>query len=126
MTVSSSSNVFKDGSDLVSLSRVASVLNEFFQLDTTVQYDTPFVWWDRSKSNHGISLPMPEPMAYVGGSANDPARARGPLWRQDQILHWYGEWQGLDVPEGRSAGDRIDSRGRFTPSTYRKVVADVD
>ncbi len=114
--MTTTTHVNTDAATLVSLSRLADVLNEFFNLDVDdlIQYDTPFVWWDRSKRNHGISLPMPEPVTYAS------AAQRSPLWHQDQILHWYGSWREVEVPESREAGDRTDSRGRFRPSAYRQ------
>ncbi len=114
--MTTTTHVNTDAATLVSLSRLADVLNEFFDLDVDdeVQYDTPFVWWDRSKRNHGISLPMPEPMTYAA------AAQRSPLWPQDQILHWYGDWRNVDVPECVEAGDKTDKTGRFRPSAYRQ------
>ncbi len=108
-------HVSKDPKALVSLSRLSAVLDEFFNLDDLILPDTPFVWWNRSKGNYGISLPMPEPVAFSG------ANRRGPLWPQDQILHWYAEWQELSVPECREAGDRAASGGRYALSEYRST-----
>jgi len=110
-TISDNPHVF------VSLSRVSSVVNEFFHLDVDdqVKYDTPFVWWDRSKRNIDIANPMPVPVAFT--SAND----RGPLWHQDQIVHWFGQWRRLPVPECSQAGDKVSRRGHFVPSPHREV-----
>ncbi len=108
--------VSKDPKALVSLSRLSDVLDEFFDLDDSpISRDTPFVWWNRSKGNYGISLPMPEPAAFSG------ADRRGPLWPQDQILHWYGQWQEVTVPKCPEAGDRASSGGRYTLSEYRST-----
>ena len=103
---------------IISLSRVALIVNEFFNLDTDdeVKYDTPFVWWNRSKHNFGISLPMPKPISFVGVGVN------GPLWHQEQIIHWFAQWRDLEVPECRQAGDSISSRGHFVPSTHRNEM----
>lgn len=108
---------------IISLSRVALVVNEFFHLDADdeVKYDTPFVWWNRSKHNFGISLPMPKPIAFVGVDAVGVG-ATGPLWYQEQIVHWFGQWRDLEVPECRQAGDSISSRGHFVASTCRVVA----
>jgi len=112
--------IFDDPRTLVSLSRVAALVSEFFDLDDPVEYDTPFVWWDRSKKNFGIALPMPEPIAFVGASAKGEASwSRGPLWHQEQIVHWYAEWRDLEVPFCREAGDRVTNRGATVPSSYR-------
>ena len=107
--------VQQDPRVLVSLSRVSEVVNEFFDLhdDDVIAYDTPFVWWDRSKRNIGIELPMPEPMSYVGNNK------RGPLWYQEQIIQWFGAWRELEVVECVEAGDRISSRGHRIYSEYR-------
>ena len=102
-----------DTSDtLVTLAQISPLLNEFFDLsdDTTIKYSTPYVWWDRSKRNDDIALPMPKPVMQVG---------RSNAWRQDQILHWYGEWMDLDVPFCRAAGDKVNSRGHELKSQYR-------
>jgi len=104
--------VSADPRTILGLSRVAAVVSEFFDLDPVVNYDTPFVWWDRSKRNYGISLPMPEPIRYGGDG-------RSPLFYQEQIIHWYGQWRGLAVPECHEAGDVVRSRG-LIPSDYRK------
>ena len=102
---------------LVSLARVAIVVNEFFHLtEDAVSYDTPFVWWDRSKRNEGIALPMPEPVGYAGRAT--PIRA--PLWYQQQIVQWFGQWRDLEVPECSQAGDRLSNRGHVIPSPYRE------
>jgi len=106
-------HVSDDPHTLVSLSRVAALVSEFFDLEDPVEYDTPFVWWDRSKKNLGIALPMPEPVSYVGNES------RGPLWHQEQIVHWFGEWRDLNVPHCREAGDRVTNRGATIPSSYR-------
>ena len=110
-----SATISDDPRTIVALARVAEVVNEFFHLDPddVVAYDTPFVWWDRSKRNHGISHPMPTPFGYAS------ANGRAPLFFQEQIVHWFGDWRGLEVPECRQAGDGHDSRGRFKPSVYR-------
>jgi len=77
---------------LIPLSRVASLINKHFDLlpEDEINYMTPYVWWDRSKRNIGISLPMIGPVQYVG------ANERGPLWFEHQIVEWYAEWQELD------------------------------
>lgn len=111
-----------DPSTIVSLARVSAVVNEFFHLDPddAVNYDTPFVWWDRSKRNNGIALPMPEPVTYLGaGRTSFTSVGRAPLWYQEQIIQWFGAWRELDVPECAQAGDRISSRGYVIPSPYR-------
>lgn len=129
-----------DPHTIISLSRVAAIVNEFFHLDDDdmISRDTPFVWWDRSKRNIGISHPMPKPIGYVTSDAtadvasevdardtsddtgNGP-RARGPLWHQDQIVHWFGQWKDLDIPECQQAGDRVSNRGHPIPSPHRVV-----
>lgn len=77
---------------LIPLSRVASLINNHFDLlpNDEVGYATPYVWWDRSKRNVGISLPMPDPVQYMG------ANNRGPLWFEHQIVEWYTEWQEVE------------------------------
>ena len=85
--------VSSDPETFVSLARVAFLVNEFFDLeaDDRVAYDNPFVWWDRSKRNLGIAHPMPQPIGFA--SANKDGDGRGPLWYQDQIIHWFGQWR---------------------------------
>ncbi len=106
-----------DPHTLVSLSLLPKVLNEFFHLtgDDTVRHKTPPVWWDRSKRNIGIAHPMPTPVAFA---ASNDCR---PLWHQDQIIHWFGQWRDLPVPECRQAGDTVSRRGHLVPSPHRVV-----
>lgn len=77
---------------LIPLSRVHVVINEHFNLlpEDKINYMTPYVWWDRSKRNIGISLPMPDPVQYAG------VNERGPLWFEHQIVEWYAEWQEVE------------------------------
>ena len=105
------------GSTLIPLARIADLLNEYFSLtdDDTILYNTPYQWWQRSQLNNKISSPMPEETILIG---------RSPAWPQEQILHWWGEWMGIEVPRGTAAGDRIGKEGAYLKgSKYRvKVV----
>lgn len=108
--------VGKDGEHtLVPLYRVPALLEAFFDLEVgTIDVTHVYVWWDRSKRNIDIAVPMPAPEVTVG---------RSNAWRQDAIIHWYAAWKDLDVPWCREAGDRIDSRGHDIPSMYRTWFA---
>jgi hypothetical protein len=104
--------IHKDPKQLIPLSEVSAVINHWFDLPPGVEIapSTPYIWWDRSKKNQDISLPMPSPVLTLGGRH---------YWHQESILHWYGAWRGIVVPRGAEAGDRIDGRGRERPSEYR-------
>jgi len=106
--------VLREPDGFVMLSEISGVVNEWFSLadGAAVSPDTPFIWWHRSKENQDISLPMPEPVLTLGKQGR-------PAWTQEGILHWYGAWRGIEVPRGRPAGDKVDMRGRDTPSEYR-------
>ena len=106
-----------DPKTFLMLSQISGAINEWFDLpdDEAISEATPYIWWDRSKKNRDISLPMPKPALVLGGEG----RGTKNLWTQDSILHWYGAWRGIEVPRGRPAGDRVDMRGRDTPSEYR-------
>ena len=105
---------FEKPSRLLALSEVADLVNEVFDLplEERIAEPTPYAWWDRSKKNQDISLPMPEPTLVAGGRA---------LWTQEVLLHWFGAWRGHEVPVGLPAGDRVDSRGHRVFSRYRAV-----
>ena len=104
-----------DSQRLLMLGDIAGVVNEYFKLeDDAVNDATPYIWWDRSKKNIDISLPMPNPTLTVGFG-----RSSKSFWSQEVVLHWYGAWRGLKVPVGVPAGDRVNSRGRRIYSKYR-------
>lgn len=101
---------------LLMLGQIAGAINEYFKLPKKQRINelTPYIWWDRSKRNRDISLPMPHPALVVG-----EGRSGRSFWTQEAILHWYGAWKGIEVPRGIAAGDRVDGRGREYPSEYR-------
>lgn len=102
-----------DGAELVSLSEVPALLEAFFDLpEDSIRKETVYVWWDRSVNNRGIRIPMPTPKARLANTH---------LWEQQQIIHWYAAWKGLDVRECPEAGDRIDRNGRMRRSPLRSV-----
>ena len=103
---------YLDPDILLPLSDVADMLNTFFELEgeERIGSATPYAWWDRSKKNQDIALPMPDPTLAVPGK---------PLWAQQVLLHWFGSWRGYEVPLGIPAGDRVDSSGRRLYSKYR-------
>ena len=100
--------------ELITSSQVADLLNEFFDLgdEDRIAQNLPSMWWYRSRNNKDISHPMPKADMMVG-------RRKVPLWKQAKILHWFGEWQEMEVPWCREAGDRSDMRGRDYPSEFR-------
>ena len=108
--------VSSDPKTLIGLSRLPDLVTEFFDLDLEDRpsYDAPFVWWQRSKANEHIAVPMPEPVTFAA------ANGRGPLWHQEQLIHWFGMWRGLDVPVCIEAGDKLSARGRRTYSPHRE------
>ena len=105
--------ISNDAKRMVTLGEIGDLLTEFFDGEFVSQ-PTPYIWWHRSKVNTDISLPMPQPNMMLGR-----AGAERPLWTQEALLHWYGAWRGIDVPRGRPAGDRVDTRGHEVPSEYR-------
>ncbi len=109
--------VSDDPHRLVALSRVSSLINEFFHLDDDnhIDYRTPFIWWNRSKQNR-MAFNMFVPVGYGGKAGDGDTR---PFWHQEQIIHWYARWKGLDVGESQQAGDRTTNRGQTIPSVWR-------
>lgn len=103
---------YEDPSQYISVGQISAMLNEVFDLpsDERISEPTPYAWWDRSKKNQDISLPMPAPGMYVPGK---------PLWTQEVLIHWFGAWRSYEVPVGVAAGDRVDARGRRIYSKYR-------
>jgi len=97
---------------LTPLSRVSRLVTEFFQLSDPPTYNSPYVWWLRSKAALDISHPMPRPVKF------SRSNGKRPVWHQEQILHWYGQWQGLEVKECVEAGDNIHD-GVVSLSEYR-------
>jgi len=78
---------------LFGLPDIPELLNERFNL---VGYDAlePSIartWWNRSKPGGYIQLPMPTPDFFLAGP-----RPR-PLWNENTIVAWYGEWKGLET-----------------------------
>lgn len=112
-------HVSDDPRRFVSLSEMAGLFNEFFNLDdgdhgNRISEPTPYIWWHRSKSNVDISLPMPRPSMVLGRSG-----AERPFWFQEVLLHWYGAWRGIEVPVCGPAGDKVNLKGRRILSEYR-------
>ena len=85
--------IHKDPTTLIGLGEVAGILNAWYGLEEpfTIDYNTPMVWWNRSRRNKDISLPMPEPAVRIG-------QRRSPAWEQGIIINWYGEWTDQKVP----------------------------
>ena len=99
---------------IIVLSRFKPLLTEFFHLDDdAIHPHAPFMWWDRSKRGVGIGVPLPPPIAFSDG------KGRGPLFTQEQVIHWYGMWKGLNVPTYVGVGDRVSDDGAITPSNLR-------
>jgi hypothetical protein len=98
---------------VVTLAEVPVLLETFFDLKSgSIPKAHVYVWWNRSKNNLEIALPMPSPVDRFGQTS---------VWRQDSILHWYAAWKGLSVPTCREAGDGTDRRGVSVPSPFRTM-----
>ncbi len=106
--------------ELIPLSSFSPLIKAFFDLpDDEFVSQAPFVWWDRSKRNGSISVPIPEPLMdmYVGN--------RGPIFTQEQVIHWYGAWKDLTVRVCVEAGDTVDGDGNTVPSSQRAIYSGV-
>ena len=67
----------------VTLSEMASFLNERFSLNYPIAYMTPYDWWRRTKEGE-IDPPLPKPIKMVG---------RSPLFSRRAVASWYEEYK---------------------------------
>ena len=109
-----STAIHKHGRELIATSEIAAILNEYFNLpsDTRIDYNLPYMWWYRSKLNH-LAHPMPAPTITTSKGV--------PWWEQEAILHWFGDWKEIEVPESRASGDYVDDAGGRRVSEYRSA-----
>lgn len=77
-----------DKPQLISLSEVAAVLNDTFNLtdDDTISRNTPHMWWYRTRQEQNIALPMPGPVIET---------AVHEIWDREEVVGWFAEWKGL-------------------------------